>query len=168
LVRASVIWAAAMKAVYLWPRSVNGTSRRSGLGILVVTANGYFGIASKGSSVRDSLVFWVYHGASNSSWISSGIDPHARAGRFSSLHIREFVERQEQLRELLGKTAGDLDPVVLDRLAEFGTLSLLFIDGRALCSGLGKLLFQELGDLFDHGGPANRAGQFDAAVEIVG
>ena len=40
---------------------------RSGFGMVVVTANGYYGIASKKSNVRDSLVFWVYHGASNSS-----------------------------------------------------------------------------------------------------
>jgi hypothetical protein len=54
------------RGILLTPKG-NGTSSRSGFGMVVVTANGYFGIASKKSSVRDSLVFWVYHGASSSS-----------------------------------------------------------------------------------------------------
>ncbi len=72
-VRASVICAVVINAVYFRPRSVNEISSRSGFSMVVVTGYGYLGIASKSSRVRDSLVFWLYQGAKSSSCSSSGI-----------------------------------------------------------------------------------------------
>jgi hypothetical protein len=54
-------------------RESRRASMRCAIGIVVVTANGYFGIASKKSRVLDSLVFCVYHGAKSSSCSSSDI-----------------------------------------------------------------------------------------------